>query len=149
MASRLQEQTREVAVEVAFPFLRKALLIWLAILALAITNGILRESLLSEVFEPAVARTLSGLLLSALILGVSWLSLPWLGTRTSARAFLVGAVWLALTLIFEFAFGIWQGKSWQVLLQAYTFQGGNIWPVVLLVTALAPWVALRLRHPPH
>lgn len=149
MASRLQEQTREVAVEVAFSFLRKALLIWLAILALAITNGILRESLLSELFEPAVAQTLSGLLLSALILGVSWLSPPWLGTRTSARAFLVGAVWLALTLIFEFAFGIWQGKSWQALLQAYTFQGGNIWPVVLLVTALAPWVALRLRHPPH
>lgn len=52
---------------------------------------------------------------------------------------------LALTLVFEFSFGLWQGESWPVLLEAYSFKDGNIWPVVLAVTALAPYIATRLR----
>ncbi|MAL93558.1 MAG: hypothetical protein CME40_00530 [Haliea sp.] len=126
--------------------LSRALLIWLVILVLATTNGVVREFLLIQTIESSIAQTLSGLLLSVLILGVAWISLPWLGIRTSSRALLVGAFWLVLTLVFEFAVGIWQGKSWRVLLQAYTFHGGTIWPVVLLVTGLSPWLALRLRQ---
>jgi hypothetical protein len=38
-----------------------------------------------------------------------------------------------------------QHKSWAELLQAYTFRDGNIWPLVLLVTVLAPVLAWRLR----
>jgi hypothetical protein len=47
--------------------------------------------------------------------------------------------------VFEFSFGLGQGKSWPVMLEPYTFEGGNIWPVVLAVTALAPYLAARLR----
>jgi hypothetical protein len=58
----------------------------------------------------------------------------------------VGAFWLLLTLVFEFGFGrIAQHKSWQELFGAYTLQGGNIWPVVLLTTAVAPWLTARFR----
>lgn len=57
----------------------------------------------------------------------------------------IGFCWLILTLAFEFSFGLWQGKSWQVLVEAYAFKEGNIWPVVLLVTVLAPYLAARLR----
>jgi hypothetical protein len=47
---------------------------------------------------------------------------------------------------FEFTFGrLVQGKPWPQLLEAYTFKDGNIWPLVLLVTTLAPWIAARLR----
>jgi len=31
------------------------------------------------------------------------------------------------------------------LLEAYTFKDGNIWPIVLLVTLVAPLLAVRLR----
>ena len=57
----------------------------------------------------------------------------------------VGVGWLVLTVAFEFSFGLWQGKSWPVLLEAYTFRGGNIWPVVLAVTVLAPYIAAKLK----
>ena len=57
----------------------------------------------------------------------------------------IGFYWLALTLVFEFSLGLWQVKSWQVMLKAYTFKGGNIWPVVLAVTTLAPYLAAKLR----
>ncbi len=65
--------------------------------------------------------------------------------RTNGAAILVGAGWLALTLIFEFSFGLRRGASMSEILGAYTFQEGNIWPLVLLITALAPWLAAKLR----
>ena len=85
------------------------------------------------------------LLLSAFIIAVTWVALPWLDVRGIAPLLAIGLGWVALTLVFEFSFGLWQGKSWPVLLEAYTLKGGNIWPVVLLITALAPYIAARLR----
>ncbi|GAB2592166.1 hypothetical protein GCM10026986_20260 [Nitrincola alkalisediminis] len=46
---------------------------------------------------------------------------------------------------FELSFGLWQGKSWSVLLEAYTFKGGNIWPIVLAATLFAPYIGAKLR----
>ena len=123
----------------------KALSIWALILVLAVANGILRESVLIPGLGTPAALVLSGLLLSALIIGVAYVSLPWLQISLPVQFWLVGFGWLALTLVFEFSFGIWQGKSWPVLLEAYTFKGGNIWPVVLATTALAPYLAAKLR----
>lgn len=123
----------------------KALVIWASILVLAVANGALRESvLISGVGTPA-ALVLSGLLLSTLIIGVAYFSLPWLQISRPVQLWAVGLVWLALTLVFEFSFGLWQGKSWPELLEAYTFKDGNIWPIVLATTALAPYIAARLR----
>lgn len=123
----------------------KALVIWGGILALAVSNGMLRESLLIPVFGTPAALVLSGLLLSALIIGVTYLSLPWLQISHPLQLCAVGLGWLALTLVFEFSFGVWQGKSWSELLEAYIFKDGNIWPVVLVATALAPYIAAKLR----
>ncbi len=123
----------------------KALVIWAGILVLAMANGLLRESVLVPRLGTPAALVVSGLLLSALILCVAYLSLPWLKPGAPIQYWLVGFGWLALTLVFEFSFGLLQGKSWPVMLEAYTFKGGNIWPVVLAVTALAPYFAARLR----
>ena len=124
----------------------KALIIWFCILALAITNGLLREAVLLPALGTPVAMVLSGSLLAAVIIGVAWISLPWLHLRKPAQLWLVGFCWLALTLVFEFSFGLAQGKPWSVLLEAYTFRDGNIWPVVLLITACAPFIAAKLRR---
>ncbi|KFZ30406.1 hypothetical protein IDSA_10085 [Pseudidiomarina salinarum] len=118
----------------------KALVIWAGILLLAIINGVLRESVLMPALGTPAALILSGLLLCALIIGVAYFSLPWLQIQRP-----VELGWLALTLAFEFSFGLWQGKSWPELLEAYTFTGGNIWLIVLAVTALAPYIAAKLR----
>jgi hypothetical protein len=123
----------------------KALAIWAGILVLAVLNGGLREAILIPKLGTAPGLVLSGVLLSALILVVAYFSLPWIGARRPAELVGIGLGWVALTLVFEFSFGLWQGKSWQVMLEAYTFKGGNIWPAVLLVTALAPYLAAKLR----
>lgn len=123
----------------------KALVVWIGILVLAIANGVLRESVLVPAFGTPPALVLSGLLLSALIIGVAYVSLPWLHITRPLVLCIVGLGWLVLTLFFEFSFGLWQGKSWSELLEAYTFKDGNIWPVVVAATALAPYIAARLR----
>tara|TARA_R110001599_G_scaffold296338_1_gene500583 strand:- start:154 stop:609 length:456 start_codon:yes stop_codon:yes gene_type:complete len=123
----------------------KALVIWTAIVVLAIANGSLREFLLVPVLGTQAALVLSGLLLSVLIIGVAYLSLPWLKPRQPVQVWGIGLVWLALTLIFEFSFGLLQGKSWPELFEAYTFEGGNLWLVVLATTAFAPYMAAKLR----
>jgi hypothetical protein len=64
----------------------------------------------------------------------------------SRELVIVGLSWVALTIVFEFAFGLSQGQSYQELLAAYTFTDGNIWPVVLVVIALSPWLAVRIRR---
>lgn len=124
----------------------KAVVIWAGIVVLAIANGALRESVLAPGLGTSAALVLSGLLLSAMIIGVAYLTLPWLQIHRPLQLWAVGLGWLALTLVFEFSFGLWQGKSWPELLQAYTFKGGNLWPAVLAVTALAPYIAAQLRE---
>ena len=123
----------------------KAMVIWVVILMLAMANGFLREFVLMPRLGTPASLVLSGLLLSALILGTAYLSLPWLKPGSLIQYWLVGFGWLALTLVFEFSFGLLQGKSWPVMLEAYTFKGGNLWPLVLAVTVLAPYLAARLR----
>lgn len=124
----------------------KALIIWICILTLAIANGLFREAVLLPAVGIPSAFILSGLLLSALIITVAWLSLPWLHLRSPGQVWLVGLGWLALTLAFEFSFGLAQGKSWPAMLEAYTLEDGNLWPLVLAVTTCAPFIAAKMRH---
>ena len=128
-----------------FGFALKSLAVWAGILLLAICNGLLREAVLIPKLGTATGLVLSGVFLSVLILVVAYFSLPCLGARRSVELVGIGLGWLTLTLVFEFTFGLWQGMSWQVMFEAYTFKGGNIWPVVLLVTALAPYLSAKLR----
>ncbi|AWV07366.1 hypothetical protein [Marilutibacter maris] len=126
----------------------RAFVVWTAILALAIANGGLREAVLVPALGPVAGLVASGLLLSCLILLVAYLTLPWIGARADGTLLRIGLGWLALTLAFEFSFGLLRGKSLDAILDAYTFSGGNLWLVVLAVTALAPWLAARLRKWP-
>jgi len=123
----------------------RALAIWSVILALAVLNGALREFILLPMLGIPVGLVLSGIILSALILAIVYLSSLWIGARRPAGLLGIGLGWVTLALIFEFSFGLWQGKTWSVMLEAYLFKGGNIWPIVLLVMALAPYLAARFR----
>lgn len=122
----------------------RALALWLVILVLAIANGALREAVLIPKLGNVTGLLLSGVVLSALVLLVAYLGLPWLHAR-GRELVAVGVGWLVATLIFEFSLGVFQGKPLGEMLAAYTFKGGNIWPAVLFIVAAAPWVAGKLR----
>ena len=126
--------------------LLKSLVPWLAILCLAVANGALREAVLIPALGKSVGLVLSGVLLSLLIALVSHVFIRRQRSVRGSQGLLIGVVWLCLTLAFEFSFGrLVRHKSWSELLDAYTFQDGNIWPVVLLVTLLAPYFSVLLH----
>jgi hypothetical protein len=122
----------------------RATAIWLSILLLAVLNGGFREAVLLPRFGNPSAQFVSGLLLIGCIVVVSYLLVPRLRAQSRGQLAGIGVLWLALTLVFEFGFGhLVQGKSWHELVGAYEFRGGNIWPIVLLVTAVAPLLVGR------
>ena len=126
--------------------LLRSLLAWLVILGLAIANGILREEILIPALGKPGGLILSGVLLSMLIVLVAYVLVRYSRDLAASKGLQIGVLWLSLTLAFEFSFGRYvQHKSWAELLDAYAFKEGNIWPVVLVVTLLAPYLALRLR----
>lgn len=124
----------------------KAAALWLAILVLAMANGTLREKLLVPSLGSFAALVLSGILLSACVFLVALLAAPWYGRLSAAQWLAVGALWLAMTLAFELGFGRFvQHKGWAEILEAYTFKGGNLWPLALGVVLISPWLAAKLR----
>lgn len=123
----------------------KALAIWAVLLLLALLNGVLREAVLIPKLGLTPGFVISGLLLCMFILAVVYLLLPWLGLREPMPLLLLGLAWLILTLGFEFSFGWLRGKTLAQVLDAYTFKGGNLWLLVLLVVLVAPRVAATLR----
>jgi hypothetical protein len=127
----------------------KALALWLTILCCAVLNGALREAVLIPHLGEMVGLLSSGVLLSALILVVACIGLPWLRPVRRHQLVGIGLAWAALTLAFEFSLGWYQETSWPALMEAYTFKNGNVWPLVLLTTAAAPYIAGRLRGVPR
>ena len=125
--------------------LLKAVVVWIAILLVASANGVLRDTVLVNVLGPTPARFLSGIILCALILGAAVLSAPWFGALSLRARWCIGGMWLVLTLGFELSVGYAQHQSWQRILDAYTFQGGNLSPLVLVTTFIAPWTGARIR----
>ncbi len=126
--------------------LLRALTIWWLILACAFANGALRELVLIPALGSRAGLIISGLLLSSAVLALALLSVRWMGAADDRKALAAGMLWLVATLAFEFGFGIGvQHKALQAMLAAYSFADGNLWPVVLLVTLLAPFVACRVR----
>jgi len=130
----------------ALGMIGKAFAVWLGILVLAIANGGVREAVLIPILGRVPGFFLSGILLSTLILAISYLSMPWFGHVPVRSYIAIGVLWLSLTLAFEFMFGRFiQGHTWSQVFEAYTFKEGNIWPIVLLFTAVAPYVAAKIR----
>ena len=120
--------------------------IWLLLIALAMLNGIVREKYLVPLLGQQIALPVSGIFLSAMIFVVTFVLLPFLGTLKPSQYWLVGGMWLCITVLFEFIFGRYaMGQSWEKLLDAYNVLEGNLWVLVLLITALSPYLAAKLR----
>jgi hypothetical protein len=123
-----------------------AVIIWVAILVLAVANGALRVDVLIPRFGEDVGHMLSTIILCTIILIVAWGSIAWIGPLTRGDTIRVGLVWLALTLAFEFLGGHYLfGTPWPQLLADYNVLQGRIWILVLLTTAAAPALAAYAR----
>jgi len=125
----------------------KTVVVWLAIMVLAIANGIVRGAVLVPRLGEHAAHVVSTLLLCGLIFLVARLSIRWIGPANGGDALRIGAMWVILTLAFEFIAGHFVfGAPWARLLADYNVLRGRIWPLVPITTLAAPVVALRMRR---
>jgi hypothetical protein len=118
----------------------KALATWVAMLAVAVGLGALRDALLTPRLGAHRAHQLGSLAVCAVFAMVSRLFVAWAGP-TRGQALAVGAAWLVLVLAFEFCFfHLVRGVPLTKLLADYNVFAGRLWPLVLLTVLLAPWL---------
>jgi hypothetical protein len=127
--------------------LTRAIITWCILLAIAFANGGFREIVLIPRLGDLAAHAVSTLMLSAAILLLSWLTIKWMHPATFREAWVIGGVWVTLTLAFEFLAGHYAfGDPWSQLLADYNIFRGRIWVLVPVTTAIAPALAAYLRQ---
>ena len=123
----------------------RALAIWLLLLILAVLNGAIREGLITPRLGEQGGHIVSTAILCTAIILVAWFSISWLGPKNGREALVIGIVWVALTIAFEFLAGHYAfGNSWERLIADYNVFRGRIWILVLLANFFAPlWAFLQ------
>jgi hypothetical protein len=75
-----------------------------------------------------------------------WLLTGVCSMASSGQALVIGAMWLVMTIVFEFVFGHYgMGHPWSRLWRDYNLLKGRLWVLVLIWTAVAPYVFYRIR----
>jgi hypothetical protein len=127
-------------------FTVKVIRIWTVLLAVAVANGAARVAILEPRLGERVAHQMSCATASLLILLAATDLIPALGRTSTASLLGIGALWLLLTVTFEFTFGRFvSGLSWERLIADYNLLEGRLWVLVLATVFVAPLVAVKLR----
>lgn len=126
--------------------LLRAVVTWFVLMGLAIANGAFREAILTPRLGAAKGHIVSTVILCALIGVITWAVMPWINPPSASDALSVGAVWLALTLAFEFGFGHFVAhKPWSELFADYNLLAGRVWIFIPIVVLVAPYLAAEAR----
>ena len=119
--------------------MRRWIVAWLGAAVLGIVNGTIRELAYKDRVGESTANRISvATLIALLALYFSVLQRRW-PLPTTRDALSIGAIWVALTVLFEFGFGHYvDGDSWEELLENYDVTEGNLWILILLWIAAGP-----------
>lgn len=121
----------------------KYLLCWFPMVLLAILNGAARDLGYKKYVGELAAHQISTFSLLVLIVIYSGLVVKWLPPSSEKQALFIGITWSILTLIFEFSFGMLRGNSWKQLLHAYNFTEGQLWILIPIGVAIAPYIMFK------
>lgn len=120
---------------------RRIVATWAALAVLMSANGVFRETVLKSAFSGEAANMLSAALGITIILLVTSIAFRPLAGESSRRLAMASAMLVVLTVIFEFSIGLTvDRKSWSELAANYAFWRGELWPFVLLIVALTPFI---------
>ena len=75
-----------------------------------------------------------------------WVFTGIISIQSSRQAWIIGCMWLMMTVAFEFLFGHYvAGHDWTTLFQDYNILKGRVWLLVLIWTTIAPYFFYRIR----
>ena len=115
---------------------------WFLFMILAIVNAGVRNIVYKSIIGELRAHQLSTFIFIALIIIVTYLILRYGNLNlTTQQTFIIGSVWLLLTICFEFIAGHYIFEnSWDRLIADYNIIKGRIWSLVLITTFFAPYI---------
>ncbi len=121
--------------------------VWLLLIVAEIAHGILRAILLVPMVGEFRSNQIGVFTGSVIIVVFAYFTIIWIGARRDSSLFLVGFIWLALTVAFEILFGRFvMGLSWERLSADYNVIKGGLMPLGLLVLLFSPMIASKLRR---
>ncbi|HEY6100467.1 MAG TPA: hypothetical protein VIW03_13610 [Anaeromyxobacter sp.] len=116
----------------------RALLSWLVLLVLAFLNGTARQLAYPSTLGDFAARQVAAGV-GAVVLGIAiWFLLRRWPAASARQAWATGALWAALTVLFEIALVRSTGRPWDDVLEQYALWKGSLWPLLVLWVLAAP-----------
>ena len=123
----------------------KYLLVWFLLAVVAITNGVIRQTTYGKSVSDLAAHqisTITAILASGTVVWVVHRSWP---IESASQAWIIGLLWLVMTIAFEFGFGHFvAGHSWDRLLADYNILKGRVWFLFLVWLGIMPFVLFKL-----
>lgn len=117
----------------------KYFLLWFPMLFIAVLNGTARDLVYKRYVGELTAHQLSTFSLMVLFAFFIRFVIREFPPSSDAQAFYVGLLWLALTLGFEFGFGLMRGNPLSKLLEDYNLLKGRLWVLIPIWITIAPY----------
>ena len=124
----------------------RGFIVWLVIIAAEFLHGTARILLLEPMIGDFRARQISVFTAILIIFAISYAFVGWLRAAGNLQLFLIGLMWLALTIAFEIVLGRLMNLSWERILSDYDIANGGLMPLGLLFLTFAPIIAARLKN---
>ncbi len=117
-----------------------ALGLWILFFPFAIVNAGLREKVWTPRLGEHAGHVISTIIFLVVLLLAIYAFLRFVDVSyTPMDLWLLGVLWLVLTVLFEFGFGHYvMGNPWDTLLHDYNLLEGRVWALIPLAWLLAP-----------
>jgi hypothetical protein len=125
---------------------RRAAAVWMLVILAETVHGILRELLLAPAVGALAARQIGVPVGCVIIFAIAWGTVRWIGASGHRQWLAIGALWVALTVVFEISLGLAIGASWTRILSDYNPARGGFMLFGLAFMGIAPWLAARMRR---
>jgi hypothetical protein len=124
----------------------RALAVWFVLLFVESAHGVFRRLVLEPRLGDFMARQISVVTGSVLILAVTYVCVGWIRAQSTRQLTLVGVMWVVLTLGFEIGVGrAVLNYSWERILSDFNLPRGGLLGIGLVVMALAPRITAGWR----
>jgi hypothetical protein len=119
--------------------LARGMVVWFVIIFVESLHGLARCLFLEPVLGDFMARQVSVFIGAVIIVAITFVFVRWLKGSRIIDFFLVGAMWVVLTVGFEILLGRFVMElSWERISSDYDLANGGLMPLGLLVMLLAP-----------
>lgn len=120
-------------------------LVWFLIIIAETLHGILRTLYITPIIGDHAARQIGVLIGSVLIFMIAWFTVERIGAYTRKDQFTIGAVWVILTILFEFLLGIILNYPLSRILSDYDITRGGFMGLGIIFMLFVPMLVSMLK----